>query len=898
MNIKELNVYRGRNLYCHKPVIRLIVDAQELGEISTDKIPGFNEKLLKHFPGLQKHYCSLGYEGGFVTRLQEGTYLCHVTEHLILELQCLAGDDVYYGKTRLVEKPSVYAIIYEFINEQVGIACGRAALQIISRLARGETVKVLPLVERIKKLARDISLGPSTKAIFDAAKRRGLPVKRLGTESLLQISYGKHLRLIEASLPDGTSCVAADIAKNKDLTKKLLMDLGIPVPEGNLVYSEDEAVEEANALGYPVVVKPFNGNQGRGVSTNINNDTELRMAYRVAFRESSVVMVERFIRGVDFRVLVVGNKVSAVAERRPPFIVGDGVHSIEELVAKENENSSRGDGHEKPLTKIRLDEVAKQLLKRRGLSEKDIPQKNETIYLRENGNLSTGGTARDCTDEIHPLNAEIAVKAAKAIGLEVAGVDFVTPDITKPLGQVNGAIVEVNAAPGLRMHLYPSMGKSHDVGEDIINFLYPPGKEAVIPIVSVTGTNGKTTTTRLIKHVLALTGKTVGMTCTSGTFIGEKCISSGDNTGPASAQLVLSHQEVEAAVLETARGGIVRKGLGYDLADVGVIINISDDHRGQDGVDTLEELAFVKSLVVEAIKPEGYAVLNADDPMTPFFLERIRGKVIYFSQNARNPMVENHVRNGGRAVTVDNLVMFIHENGKKYPIINIKEIPITFDGMARCNVENSLAAVAALRGLNVPENIIAMGLMSFRPDVETNPGRFNIFDLGDCRVMLDYGHNISGYLSVFELIEGLGAKRLVGIIGMPGDRLDENIKETGRISAPVFDQIYIKEDADLRNRRPGEVAELMYQGVLEGGGRPEKIEIILSEPEALETAVKNALPGDLIVMFYESFDILFRLVQKLIKVRSSEEASLANLAAMENQDKNLLERSRIVPYSQ
>jgi cyanophycin synthetase len=896
LEIKEQDIYRGRNIYCNKPAIKLVVDAKDLGEISTNEIAGFNEKLIKHFPGLKKHYCSLGYEGGFVTRLKEGTYLCHVTEHLILELECLAGDDVYFGKTRLVEEPSLYAIIYEYITEQVGIACGRAAVQIVTGFARGEDVPVKTLLDSIMKLSAETALGPSTKAIYDAAKRRGIPVRRLGTESLLQLSYGKKMRLIEASLPDGTSCVATDIAKNKDLTKQLLQDIGIPVPEGGLVYSEDEALSLAESLGYPVVIKPFDGNQGRGVITNISNGEQLILAYRSASKISRVLIVERYIKGNDYRVLVVGNRVCAAAERKPPFIVGDGMHSIKELVAQVNKSSERGVGHEKPLTKIRLDDVAKQLLKRRGLDEKYIPEKEEIVYLRENGNLSTGGTARDCTDEIHPQNAEFAVRAAQKIGLEVAGIDMVTPDISKPLPEVNGVVLEVNAGPGLRMHLYPTQGKSHDVGEDIINFLYPPEKEATIPIVSVTGTNGKTTTTRLIRHIISLTGKTVGMTCTLGSFVGEKCISSGDNTGPASAQLVLSYREVEAAVLETARGGILRKGLGYDQADVGVIVNVSDDHRGQDGINSLEELAYVKSLVIEALKPDGYAVLNADDPMTSFFIQRLKRKVVYFSQNARNPVIESHLRSGGQAVIVENLVVFLHWEGKKTPLINVKEIPITFNGMARCNIENSLAAIAALKALNIPENIIAMGLMSFRPDVETNPGRFNIFDLGNCRVMLDYGHNVSGYRSVFQLIKGLGAKRLVGIIGMPGDRLDENIKEAGKISAGVFSKIYIREDGDLRGRKPGEVAEILYQGVLEGGGRPEQIEIVLPETEALAVAVENALPGDLIVMFYECFDPVYQKVQELRETRVTGDGSLTRLAAMENQGVGLEELSRTVHY--
>ncbi|MCR6546300.1 cyanophycin synthetase [Dehalobacterium formicoaceticum] len=868
MDIKEQHIYRGRNIYCHKPVIKLLVDAGALSDIPTKDLSGFNEQLLSNFPGLKKHYCSLGYEGGFVTRLKEGTYVCHVAEHLTLELQSMAGFDVYFGKTRWAENPSLYHIIYEYMDEEIGLACGYAAVEIISCLAHNESVSTKAQLEKIKRLAAETALGPSTKAIYQAAEKRKIPVRRLGHESLLQLSYGNKMRLIQASLPDGTSCLATDIAKNKDLTKQMLGAYGIPVPEGRIVYDEEEALATGKALGYPLALKPFDGNQGRGVSLNIRDENQLRSAYRAAAKYSTALIVERFISGNDFRVLVVGDRVVAASERKPPFVTGDGIHSIKELVHRENRNVQRGVGHEKPLTKIKLDHVAKHFLHKNGLSENDIPGKSEVIALRENGNISTGGTARDCTAEVHPVNQEIAVRAAKIIGLEIAGIDFVMADIARPLQEGKGAIVEVNAGPGLRMHLFPTFGSSRDVGQEIIDFLYPQGEDVTIPIISVTGTNGKTTVTRLLKHVLSLTGKRVGMTCTQGTYIGGKCISMGDNTGPMSAQLVLSNREVEAAVLETARGGIVRRGLGYDLADVGVIINVSDDHRGQDGIDTLEDLAFAKSLVIEAIKPGGCAVLNADDPMTPYFAKRIHGKIIYFSQNHDNDLIKNHVQKGGQAVMVMDQMIVLDQDGKKIPLISVPEIPITFGGSSKCNIENALAAVSALYALNISEHIIAMGLRSFHPDVNTNPGRFNLFDLGDCKVMLDYGHNISAYEAVGQLIPYIGTERAVGIIGMPGDRMDENIIEAGKIAGRVFSKIYIREDRDLRQRAPGEVAHLLYQGIMEGGGDEGEISVVPSETESLQIAVEEALPGDLIVLFYENFQHVFDILQKLIEKRS------------------------------
>ncbi|WP_148133895.1 cyanophycin synthetase [Candidatus Formimonas warabiya] len=877
MELKEVHVFNGRNIYCHKPVVKLLVDAGGLAEKTTKEIEGFNEELLRLFPGLKKHHCSLGYEGGFVTRLEEGTYVCHVAEHLILELQSMFGDPVYFGKTRLVQKPATYAIIYEFFHEAYAVACGKAALQIVSCLAQNQPVPVKPLLDGLKKITSDTALGPSTRAIFREAKKRGIPVKRLGDESLLQLSYGKYLHLIQASLPDRTTCISVDLVKNKQLTKQVLSDFGVPVPEGGLVYTEDSAVALAASLGYPVVLKPYDGNQGKGVNLNIQDENQLRMAYRSAAKHHSVLLVERFIKGKDYRVLVVGDKVSAVAERKPASITGDGVHTIKELVAKENRSAIRGMGHERPLTKIKLDRVAKRVLQKLGFTENDIPAPGETILLRENGNLSTGGTARDCTGEMHPQNALLAVKIAQIIGLEIAGIDFVMEDISQPISPDHGAVVEVNAAPGLRMHLYPTMGQAQNVAADIIDYLYPKGTPVSIPIVSITGTNGKTTVTRLIAHVFSLMGKKVGMTCTCGTYVGNRCISDGDNTGPSSAQLVLANKEVDVAVLETARGGIVRKGLGYHLADVGVIVNISDDHVGQDGIDTLEELAFAKALVVEAVKSDGFAVLNGDDPMTDFIARRVTCNIVYFSQMKENPVLENHIRAGGTAVRVEDKILYLYKKGQKTPVVDIKEVPITFEGKARCNIENSLAAVAALSCLNIPENIIRIGLTDFKPDPAVNPGRFNIFNLENCQVMLDYGHNIGGYQSVIQFLQTTGAKRLVGVIGVPGDRLDKNIIEVGKISAQGFSKLIIKEDQDLRGRKPGEVARLLYQGAMEGGAAKENMEIILSETEALLAAVKKAAPGDLIVVFYEKFEPLFDLVNHLLKEEATVGSQLVNL---------------------
>jgi cyanophycin synthetase len=862
VRIYSMQTFSGRNIYSHRPVIKMVLNIGDLHEVSTRELPDFNERLLADFPGLAGHSCSRGYEGGFAERLSEGTYVGHVTEHLILELQKMMGYEVKYGKTRIVSEPSLYYLVFEYQNEKCALECARTAVEIISALAEQRTVAVKEMLQNIHRLAIESELGPSAKAIYNEAIRRGIPASRIGMESLIRLGYGKYARLVAASMTDAASCISVDMAGNKHLTKQLLEGLMIPVPYGDIACSEDAAVAIARNLGSPVVVKPFDGNQGKGVSINLREEAHIRQAYREAMKHSRAVLVERYIKGRDYRVLVVGGKVSAVAERRPPYVCGDGIHTVRELVERENRNPVRGGDHEKPLTCIKLDNVALQLLAQTGRDENYIPVPGETLSLRDNGNISTGGTARECTAEIHPYNAHMAIQAAKAVGLDVAGIDIAAEDISIPVNQCGGAVIEVNAAPGLRMHLYPTEGRPVNVAADIVDMLFPAGQPCSIPILSITGTNGKTTTTRLIRHTFAQMGRKVGMTSTSGVYIGNDCILKGDNTGPVSAGMVLSNREVEVAVLETARGGMVRKGLGYDLADVGVIVNVSDDHLGLDGINSLEDLAFVKALVIEAVKPEGYAVLNADDETVNYLLQRVKSKVLLFSRNNNNLLVMEHIRAGGKAVFLDRNNLMLQDHLHRVKLMELEEIPITYGGLVECNTENSLAAIAALYAMDVPPEAIRNGLMSFKPDAMTNPGRFNLFDLGDFKVMLDYCHNIAGYHAVTKFIKRMNATRLVGVIGMPGDRMDRNIQHVGEISAGVFSRIYIKEDDDLRGREAGEVAEILQDAILKSGFKKENASIIHSETKALETAILDAQPGDLIIMFYEEFEPVFELVNR------------------------------------
>ena len=852
MEIQDIHIYRGRNIYSHHPVMKMVIDIGEYGETPTKDIPGFHDLLLKSFPELKRNSCGLGYEGGFLERLYEGTYLGHVTEHVILDLQNSLGYDVKYGKTRMMNEGSLYYIIYQFENEVCGLECGKAAVFILNCFLNKEDIDIDEFLRYLKKISLDGELGPSTSAIVEEAKKRNIPVTRIGHESLIRLGYGKNSRLIEATLTDATSCISADISSNKQLTKAILYDNQIPVPYGKVVYSEISALMAANQIGAPVVIKPFDGNQGKGVHLNLYNKKQIHAAFAEASKYSKGVVVEEFITGRDYRVLVVGDRVCAVAERLPAMVHGDGVHSVRELVDIVNAAPERGEDHEKALTKIKLDDDARKVLKKNGFDPEYIPEQDEIIVLRENGNISTGGTAIDCTDRIHPENCDIAVRAAKAIGLDVAGIDIVTNDIGESILENDGAIVEVNTAPGIRMHLYPSVGTAHNVAKDIVDLLFPTEESAQFPIVSVTGTNGKTTTVRVISHVLSLTGKNIGFTSTSGTFINETCICKGDNSGPLSARALLTNKKIEGAVLETARGGIVREGLGYDLADIGVVTNIAEDHLGTDSIDTLEDLAFVKSLVVEAVKDDGYAVLNAEDTMTPYFLERIKAKPILFG-TLSFPVDDTIIH-----VYADEGQIKIKDGNYIHSIVEIKNIPITCNGSIVCNIQNCLTAVSALYGLKVPTQIIKEGLETF----VDNQGRFQLYELNGKTIMLDYAHNKAGFEQALNAISSFDYRQLIGVLGMPGDRPDEAIQSSGELFSRCFDRIYLKEDVDLRGRKHGEVAGILYDTVTKNGYDKEKIEIVYQEIDALKKAMELSNENDFIVIFYEKLEPLVEYIEE------------------------------------
>jgi len=852
MRLLDLRALEGPNIFCLRPVLVARLDLGRYAEVNTRELAGFGEKLMASLPGLKDHHCSRGYEGGFQERLLEGTYLGHVVEHVALELLWLAGEEVSYGKTRATQMPGVVEIILEYRCRKAAETALSMAVDLVLSLLENKEYNVQANLKRLKEVLDKYSLGPSTEALVAACRRRGIPVRPLGEGSLLQLGYGCRSRRIWATITENTSSIAVDIAGDKALTKKLLQEFGLPVPRGLVVESPEEAVGAARKLGFPVVIKPLRGNQGKGVFTNLKKDAEVRRAYREAAAYGPV-LVEEHLSGRQYRLLVVKGKFIAASERTPAKVLGDGQHSIKELIELANLDPARGEGHDRPLTKLPLDSLTLFTLKRQGWTLEDIPPEGAIVLLRESANLSTGGTAIDVTDKVHPYNAGLAVEAARIIGLDVAGVDIVCPDISRPLNFTGGGIIEVNAAPGIRMHHFPLSGQPRNVAAAIVESLFPPGDDGRIPIISVTGTNGKTTTSRLIAYILGLTGLTVGLTTTDGIYIGGRLVERKDAAGPASARRVLADRRVEVAVLETARGGILRAGLAYDRADVGIVLNVSEDHLGQYGVETLEDLAHVKSLVVEAVKEDGFSVLNADDPLTLRMRSKARGKIILFSLDGNNPAVVEHLARGGMAVYTQAGYIFIARGSLKKKLIAVPAVTCTFKGLARHNLQNALAAVAACWALNIPFPAIARGLREFGRVPEHNPGRLMFQEIAGIKVIIDYGHNPAGFESVLRLAKQI-APEVIAVIGVPGDRPDTSIVKSGMVAGRFCHRLVIKEDNDPRGRSPGEVASLLRQGALAAGLSPDRIEVKLNEREAVSLALARAHPGQVVVIFYEDLE--------------------------------------------
>jgi cyanophycin synthetase len=863
MKIADVNIFEGRNIYSHKKCIRMDLDLEGYCEIPSNKIEGFNERLVNILPELRQHRCGIDEDGGFVKRLYEGTYLAHICEHCIIALQNKIGIEVVYGKAREIHDDNYY-IIYQYEYKNTAIEAGKLAVDMINSLIKGIDFNFTLRFESLKSTLSNEQLGPSTLAICNEAKKLGIPILRVGEKSMFQLGYGKYGKMVEATICDETSGLAIDIACDKLLTKEVLVNQCIPVARGGKVENALDLLLKADNIGYPIVIKPRFGNQGKGVFVNIKNEKQALEAYNLLSKNYEDIMIEKHIIGRDYRACIVDGEVIAVAERIPPYINGDGVSTVRMLIDEMNKDERRGNDHEKPLTKIKMDEALLTYISKGGYELDSILHKGERLTLRENANLSTGGVSIDCTDLICNENVEICKRVAKTIGLNICGIDICCNDISIPLTKEE-AIIEVNAAPGIRMHHYPYNGQGKNVAKAIVEMMFKNSNRS-IPIISVTGTNGKTTTTRLIAHTISLLGNNVGMTTTGGIYINNKCIYKGDTTGYNSAMTLLMNKEIDVAVLETARGGIIRKGLAYDLADVAVITNITEDHLGIDEINTLEDLSYVKSLVGEAVKNKGYVVLNADDEVSKSIVKRMKSNIIFISKDKDNALLKENISKGGYGVYTHNGYIYVEKDGNAVPIVKIDKVNITLNGKLKYNIENSMCACAALIGLNVDYSVIRKGLTTFYCSEEQNPGRFNMYTVNGSTVILDYGHNIEGYKAVLEGIKEIKHNRLIGIIGVPGDRLDSNVFQVGNISGNYFDYIYIKEDNDKRGRRNGEIAGLLEKGVANSGFNNKNLEIILDEALALEKAIDNSKPGDLIIIFFEKYEPLLNLVKERLNI--------------------------------
>jgi cyanophycin synthetase len=876
MKITERRVYRGPNQYAHFPVMRLLVDLGPLEDWPSAKIPGFVDGLLAAMPSLQQHTCSYGEAGGFERRLreEEGTWLGHVLEHVAIELQQLTGARVTFGKTRSADAKGEYHVVYEYEEERVGEAAGDLALKLLQHLlppalrtaALDEAFDFRAELKDLVAFAQARQLGPSTASLVRAAEARGIPWLRVNDYSLVQFGHGRYQKRIQATVTSETRHIAVSIASDKEETNKILAGVGLPVPRQRLVRNAEDAAAAAQRLGFPVVVKPLDANHGRGVGINLKTTDEVRAAFEKAREHARTVIVETYIDGYDHRMLVVNGELIAVAKRVPGHVVGDGVHTIAQLVDIVNSDPRRGIGHEKVLTRLELDDQAHRLMGLAGVTPETVLPAGQQFFLRSTGNLSTGGTAIDLTDVVHIDNREMAIRAAQAIGLDVAGIDFLTPDITQSYKSIGGGICEVNAAPGFRMHVAPTEGTPRDPAGPVIDMLFPPGTPSRIPIASITGTNGKTTTSRMLAHIHKMSGRTVGLATTDGVYVdGERTVA-GDMTGPIAAQMVLKDPSVDVAVLETARGGLLRAGMGYRHCDVGAVLNIASDHLGLKGIKTLDELAMVKRIVVEVAQE--CAVLNADDRRCLEMADHTEAKRIgYVTMNPRHELVKQHVRAGGLAAVLEEGIngdmITLYDRGIHQPLLWTHLIPATLEGKALHNVQNAMFAALMAYAMGVKLDGIRHGLRTFDTSYFQAPGRLNVFDELPFKVILDYGHNPAAISVMVDLAKKLEVPgRRICVLAAPGDRRDEDVAEIARIAASGFDHLVLRRDDDLRGRKADEVPALLLEAALAAGFPRERIDVIPDEEKALDHALRLGQRGDLLIVFGDKINRCWKQITK------------------------------------
>jgi len=879
MKILEIRTLRGPNYWSGywKKLIIVRLDIDDYEDKPTHKIAGFSERLRAVMPTLVSHGCSYQEEGGFLRRVDEGTWAGHVIEHLSLELQTLAGMDVGYGRTRETGERGIYNVVFSYMEEEVGRFAGRAAVRLFLDIAEDKPLDeiseaIAKDVQEMREIREDVRFGPSTGSLVDEAESRDIPFIRLNDQSLVQLGYGVYQKRIQATTTANTNMIAVDIAANKDATKKLLGDMGVPVPKGYRIRSEEDLESTIDAVGYPVVIKPLDGNHGKGATVGITDLEHAKIAFERAKEYSRWVIVEKQLIGADFRALIVNNRLIAVAERLPAHIVGDGKSTIQELIDKTNADPRRGYGHENVLTQIEIDGQTMRLIKARDFTLESVLPKDEVLNLKTTANISTGGTAIDRTDEVHPENVFLFERIAKIIGLDVAGVDVIAPNVSEPLRENGGGIIEVNAAPGFRMHLAPSEGIGRNVAEHVIDMLFPHGAPSRIPIISVTGTNGKTTTTRLIAHILKGSGKTVGFTTTDGTYIQNQQILQGDNTGPVSAQLVLKDPTVEVAVLETARGGIIRSGLGFDHCDIGIVTNIAADHLGLKDVNTLEDLARVKSVVPRAVSKRGYAVLNGEDDLVYRMKELVDGHCVYFSMDENHPNIARQAKRGRISCVYENGYITILKGKWKVRVERVVNIPLTYGGRAEFMIQNVLAATLGcfVHGVSIED--IRVGLTTFNAGTAQTPGRLNFVEVGDVTVLMDYAHNPAGLSGLQKFINKLPNKYRTVVLNGTGDRRDEDIRELARIAADTFDRVVIRRGNYLRGRPEEDMYRLLKEGIAMSEKKPQ-VRLIAESRDAIHHAIKHGRKGELVVTLADRVPDDIKYVQEIRDIVNEAKAA-------------------------
>jgi cyanophycin synthetase len=849
----------------------MVLDLEEMEELPTNKCPGFLDRLKAMFPTMYSHRCSEGCEGGFFMRVEEGTWMGHVIEHIALEIQTLAGMDTGFGRTRGYGEKGVYSVVFSYIEENAGRYAARVAVDICQALIEGKDYDLEPDLQEMRELREAERLGPSTGSIVEEAASRGIPWIRLNKYSLCQLGYGANQKRIQATVTSETSSIGVELACDKEDTKYLLEQAEIEVPRGDIISRERSLKETCEHIGYPLVIKPIDGNHGRGISVDVRSYEDAVKAFHAAKEVSRRVIVENYIRGEDYRLLVINNTFVAAALRSPAHVIGDGKSTITELVAEVNTDPRRGYGHEKELTAITINDLTKTIIADAGYAEDSVLAQGEKLILKDTANLSTGGTAEDVTDIVHPANVAMAERISKIIDLDICGIDIMTTDISKPLSETGGAVLEVNAGPGFRMHLAPTKGLPRNVAAPVVDKLFPQkGDQGRIPIVAITGTNGKTTTSRLIAHMAKMSGYRVGYTTSDGVYIQNRLLMKGDCTGPQSAEFVLKDPTVNFAVLECARGGILRAGLGFSKCDIAIVTNISADHLGLKGIHTIEQLARVKSVVPETVLPDGYAILNADDDLVYEMRKSVNCNVALFSMDEDNPRIKALQRKGGITAVYENGYVTLCRGTWKMRIMKAETIPLTYGGRAKFMIQNILPAVIAsnVRGISIED--MKAALETFLPSASQTPGRLNLFEFNKFKILLDYAHNPAGMRALQKFTNEIEASVKVGVVAGIGDRREEDNNEIGSIAAEMFDEIIIRQDKHLRGRTEKELITMLRNGIL--SKYPEKkITVIPSEKEAIHHAVENAIEGSLIVLCSDVVPDALELVKQLKEKEQQEE---------------------------